>query len=100
MQLMLCIKGTEHTNTVTGQVYEAIGQFICPHCGKVSDILEFAPPVTMFHSITCHGCKQPTFRRARFSNRHRFIPLNNPEADLTVEDVKTCTPSSMPSFTS
>lgn len=100
MQLMLCINGTDRTNTVTGQVYEAVGRFICPHCGRVSDILEFAPPVTEFHRITCHGCKKTTKRVARFSNRHRFIPLNNPDAELTTEDVHTCTPQQTPSFTS
>ena len=82
MQLMLCINGTKRTNTVTGQVYEAVGQFICPHCGKVSDILEFAPPVKEFHSISCRSCKKITNRVARFSNRYRFVPLNDP----TVED--------------
>lgn len=77
---MLCIEGTPRTNTVTGQVYESVGRFTCPQCGKVSDILEFAPPVEEWWSITCHGCKKTIERVARFAHKKRFIPLNDPDS--------------------
>lgn len=85
MQLMLCIEGSDRTNTVAGQVYEAVGFFTCPHCGHVSDILEFAPPVTEFHSINCWHCKEVVYRKARYSHKKRFIPLN--DLDATMDDV-------------
>ena len=81
---MLCILGTPRTNTVTGQTYEAVGEFICPNCGDVSGILEFAPPVEEWWSITCHKCGSIVDKYGRYGNKKRFIPLN--DTDLSEED--------------
>lgn len=78
MQLMLCIAGSARTNTYTGQVYECVGKFTCPSCGVESEILEFAEPVEEWHSITCRHCKVNTPKVARYANKKRFIPLNDP----------------------
>ena len=86
MQLMLCIKGTPRTNTVTGSVYECIGRFVCRHCGEPSEILEFAPPVEEWESITCKKCKRSLIKPARYANQKRFIPLNDPDAVDQVEE--------------
>jgi hypothetical protein len=75
MTLMLCIKGTTETNTQTGKIYECVGRFICPNCGKVSEILEFAEPVMEFDAINCRGCKLTIPRKARYSHQERFVPL-------------------------
>ena len=75
MTLMLCIKGTPETNTQTGKIYECVGRFICPNCGKVSVILEFSAPVEEFESISCRRCKQNILRKARYSHQERFVPL-------------------------
>jgi len=88
MQLMLCIKGTPRTNTVAGLVYESVGHFTCPHCGKVSVILEFAPPVQEWLSITCHGCNRSVDRVGRYAHQKRFIPLNDPDALTEIEEVR------------
>jgi hypothetical protein len=85
MHLMLCINGTVGTGTETGRVYEAIGRFVCPQCGFVSDILEFAPPVVEFGSIDCWGCNRVIKHVARFGNQNRFIPLNDLGLDMASE---------------
>jgi hypothetical protein len=85
MQLMLCIEGTERTNTVTGQVYSCVRRFVCPHCGYPSPILEFDSPVALWYSNSCEACLGITRRPARYGHRDRFIPLNDPDAEM--EDV-------------
>ena len=85
MQLMLCIEGTERTNTVTGQVYSCVGRFVCPHCGSPSSILKFDSPVALWEEITCEACFGITNRPARYGHQDRFIPLNDPDAEM--EDV-------------
>ena len=77
---MLCTLGTPRTNTVTGQIYECVGRFVCPCCGKISDILEFADPVEEWQSIRCRGCNGLTNKVGRYANKKRFIPLNDPDA--------------------
>ncbi len=73
---MLCIEGTASTNTVTGQVYNCIGRFVCRHCGKESTILEFSDErMTAWASIDCLACGLPTDKLARYSNQARFVPL-------------------------
>jgi hypothetical protein len=94
MQLMLCILGTPKTNTVTGQVYECVGRFVCPCCGKKSDILEFDEPVEQWSSIRCRGCNSLIPKPGRYSNKKRFIPLNDPDAIIeadSIENVEECT---------
>ena len=93
MNLMLCIKGTARTKTVTGKVYECVGRFICPVCGKVSEILEFAPPVKKWNSISCWGCNASIKKAARYANQKRFIQINDPDAPAeTLEDQFTQKP--------
>lgn len=90
---MLCIKGTAFTNTETGKVYECVGQFVCPHCGLKSPILEFAPPVQIFESIDCYGCKAKIDRYARYSHQERFIPLTGNENLLVNEHINLRAPA-------
>lgn len=91
MQLMLCIEGTVHTNTVTGQVYECVGAFVCHNCGNPSEILEFADPVEQWDSITCHFCGAKHVKSARYANKKRFIPLNDPDAEILEDERDLCT---------
>ena len=88
---MLCTLGTPRTNTVTGQVYESVGHFTCSHCGKVSEILEFAAPVEEWASITCHGCRRSVIKTGRYAHQNRFIPLNDPDAVELEEESEKCT---------
>lgn len=88
---MLCIEGTPRTNTITGQVYECVGAFVCSNCGNPSEILEFADPVEEWDSIHCHICLAVHKRRARYANKKRFIPLNDPDALVFTESIEECT---------
>jgi hypothetical protein len=90
---MLCIKGSHKTNTFTGQVYECVGQFTCPHCGQISEILEFAPPVEEWESIRCRKCNVSSDKIGRYGNKKRFIPLNDPDAlaESMEENLEECT---------
>jgi hypothetical protein len=87
---MLCIEGTVSTNTVTGQVYNCVGRFVCDHCAKVSTILEFSDRcMTAWESIECLACERPTFKLAQYGNQARFVPLIDPdrlEQDALLQD--------------
>ena len=82
---MLCIEGTVKTNTVTGQVYNCVGRFVCGCCGKPSTILEFSDErMSACERIVCLGCGQRKVKLARYGNQARFVPLIDPDA---VEEV-------------
>jgi hypothetical protein len=84
---MLCIKGTQRTNTKAGRIYDCVGRFVCQTCGFKSPILEFAEPVESWPAISCLVCGTEHKREARYAHEERFIRLNGDDGFVTREDV-------------